>query len=215
VAEGSTRKRLPMETTSRRKFFLAAAAGLLAVPSLLTADDRYDRERERAERDRLERERFERERARDQWERDRAERERAERERAERERAERERAEHDRGRRRERWVKLGERTVGRREEVDVIELHGRERFTAVWFQVEEGALELDKIKITFGNRETFTPETRLIFREGERTPLIDLPNGERGVRDREIVKIGFRYRGLSRREATIVAWGRVFEGDRR
>jgi hypothetical protein len=167
--------------TSRRKFFAAAAAGLLAVPALLSADDRYDRER------------YDRERERERYDRDRYDRDRR-----------------DDYRRRERWVRLGERHVGRREELDIIDLNDKQRYTAVWFQVEEGALELDKIKITFGNKDTFTPATRLVFREGERTAPIELPLG-----DREITRIGFRYRGLSRREATIVAWGRVFDGDRR
>lgn len=166
--------------TSRRKFFAVAAAGLLAVPALVSADDYRDR--------------YDRDRDRDRYERER-----------DRERADRER-ERDRDRRRERWEKLGERHVGRREELDTIDLNDRRRYTAVWFEVPEGALEMDKIKITFGNKDTFSPDTRLLFREGERTPLIDLPGG-----DREITRIGFRYRGVSRREATIVAWGRVYE----
>ena len=153
-----------MEPT-RRTFMAAAVAGLLALPSLVSAqrDDRRD-DRKDDRRD----DRRPAPAAADRWER------------------------------------LGERTVGKREEHDTIELKGKQRFTAVWFEVDRGAIDLDDIRITFGNKESFDPKISLTFREGQKTRLIDLPGD-----DREIVKIDFHYRSVGRGESTIVAWGRV------
>jgi hypothetical protein len=108
-----------------------------------------------------------------------------------------------------RWEKLGERRVGKKEEHDAIELDNKHRFTAVWFEVERGTIDLDDIEITFGNNEKFNPGVKLTFHEGEKTRLIDLPGA-----DREIIKIRFHYRSVGRGEATIVAWGRAAEGHR-
>lgn len=136
---------------TRRAFIAAAATGLIALPSLVSAQREHREEHRDAER----------------------------------------------------WERLGERTVGKKEEHDSIELKNKERYTAIWFEVDRGEIELDDIRVTFGNKESFEPKVHLVFHEGQKTKLIDLPGA-----DREITKIEFHYRSVGHGEAAIVAWGR-------
>lgn len=70
-------------------------------------------------------------------------------------------------------------------------------------------LEIHGIKITFGNGETFSPETRMWFRENSRTAVIDLP-GEK----RFITKIEFDYKNVGHnKHAVIEAWGMPAKAD--
>jgi hypothetical protein len=158
---------------SRRAFMTAAVAGLVALPTLVSAQ-RDNRERDARDR-------------KDDNDRKEPRRDAA-----------------------GRWEKLGERRVGKKEEHDSIDLEDKRRYTAVWFEADRGAVELDDIVVTFGNKETFSPPVKLTLREGEKTRLIDLP-GE----DREITRIRFHYRSVGGRESLISAWGRVAEGGRR
>ena len=103
------------------------------------------------------------------------------------------------------WELLGARRVSFAAERDVIVVGAREGlFNAVRIDVAGGDLELYDVKITFGDGETFSPETRLHFREGTRSRTIDLPGAARVIR-----RIDFTYRSTLRRgRATVQAFGR-------
>lgn len=91
-----------------------------------------------------------------------------------------------------RWTRLGERTVDGRLDRDAIVLEKSEGpFTAVRLDVEGSSVAVFDIKITFGNGETFEPKTRLVFDEGSRSRVIDLPGAER-----HIARIEMRYGNL-------------------
>ncbi|HEX8914468.1 MAG TPA: hypothetical protein VF796_19120 [Humisphaera sp.] len=93
------------------------------------------------------------------------------------------------------WVKLGQIEAGRKEDRDVIEVKGPDRYTALSFRVERGDVEIEDIKVTFADDEKhpFSPDTRLRFREGERSGKIDLPG-----KARAITRIRFLYRSTGR-----------------
>jgi len=103
------------------------------------------------------------------------------------------------------WELLGSRRVSFRAEKDVIRVTAREGlFTAVKLEVEGGNIEMYNVRITFGDGETFSPETRFIFREGSWSRTIDLPGRARVIR-----KIEFWYRSeLKRGRATVRVYGR-------
>jgi len=106
------------------------------------------------------------------------------------------------------WEKLGELAVSKREERDVIDVKASTRFTALSFRVEKGEVEIEDIKVTFDNDKTFSPDTKLIFREGERSRKIDLPGDSRAIKH-----IRFLYRSVGRGEAHIAVYGKI--GDKK
>ena len=87
------------------------------------------------------------------------------------------------------WDHIGMRPVDFQVDHDVIVSAGDGAFRAIRFEVEGGDLEMFDIKLTFGNGETFSPGTRVYFREGSRTRDIDLPGDARIIR-----RIDFFYR---------------------
>jgi len=90
------------------------------------------------------------------------------------------------------WTKLGERWVDGAADHDVIHVGGaRGRYSRVMLKVEHSSLELFDVVVTFGNGETFSPPTRLIFGRGETSRVIDLPGGSRVIR-----RVDFRYANL-------------------
>ena len=104
------------------------------------------------------------------------------------------------------WERLGSRTVEFRSDEDTITVGRNEgRFRAIMFEVANGAVEMDNIRITFGNGGVFSPRTRLVFNEGERSRAIDLPGEARIIRS-----ITFTYRSLRSGEgrATVNVYGR-------
>ena len=103
------------------------------------------------------------------------------------------------------WELLGSRRVNFRAEKDVIGVTAREGlFTAVKLEVEGGNLEMYNVRITFGDGESFSPETRFVFREGSWSRTIDLPGKARIIR-----KIEFWYRSeLKRGRATVRVYGK-------
>jgi hypothetical protein len=103
------------------------------------------------------------------------------------------------------WELLGERRVSFRAEKDVIAVTAREGlFTALKLEVDGGNLEMYNVRITFGDGETFSPETRFVFREGSWSRTIDLPGKARVIR-----KIEFWYRSeLKRGRATVRVYGK-------
>src|SRR5437773_8765474 len=90
------------------------------------------------------------------------------------------------------WDHIGMRAVDFRVDHDVIAATGDGAFRAIRIDVEGGDLEMFDVKLTFGNGETFSPATRLYFREGTRSRMIDLPGDARIIR-----RIDFFYRSAA------------------
>lgn len=105
------------------------------------------------------------------------------------------------------WEHLGVRPVDFRVDHDVVLAGGQGAFRAVRFDVEGGNLEMFDVKITFGNGETFSPNTRLVFDAGAHSRVIDLPGNARIVR-----RIDFFYRSVgglrTGSKATVHVYGR-------
>jgi len=89
------------------------------------------------------------------------------------------------------WEHLGMRRVNFRLDHDVILAASEGRFRSVRIVVAGGDLELFDVKITFGDGETFSPATRLYFKENSRSRTIDLPGAARIIR-----RIDFYYRSV-------------------
>jgi hypothetical protein len=87
------------------------------------------------------------------------------------------------------WAHIGMRPVDFRVDHDVILSAGDGAFRSIRLDVEGGDLEMFDVKVTFGNGETFSPQTRFYFREGTRSRVIDLPGNARILR-----RIDFFYR---------------------
>ena len=104
------------------------------------------------------------------------------------------------------WELLGARRVSFSADRDVIDVGAREGvFNAIRIEVEGGTLEMYNIRLTFGNGDTWSPNTRVVFRQGSWSRLIDLPGPARVIR-----KIEFWYRSRLRRgEATVRVFGRT------
>ena len=106
------------------------------------------------------------------------------------------------------WDLLGSRRVNLAVDRDVIVVGPREgTFDAIRIEVDGGNLEMYNIRLTLGNGDTWSPNTRVLFREGSWSRLIDLP-GARVIR-----KIEFWYRSRVRRgQATVRVFGRTAAG---
>jgi hypothetical protein len=102
------------------------------------------------------------------------------------------------------WEKLGEREAGRKEERDVLEVTSRNRYSALTFKVDEGDVAIEDVKVTFDDDQTFSPDTKLRFREGERSGKIDLPGKSRAIK-----RIRFLYRSTGGKRAVIHVYGKV------
>lgn len=107
------------------------------------------------------------------------------------------------------WQLLGTRRVSRAAERDGIDVGLRDgRFNAIRIDVNEGTVEMYNIRVLFTNGENFSPDTRLVFREVERSRVIDLPGDARGIR-----RIEFAYRNREARgQAVVSVYGREAGG---
>src|ERR671931_2492571 len=93
------------------------------------------------------------------------------------------------------WELLGTRRVSFTLDHDAILVGAREGgFTAIKLDVAGGDLEMYNIRVTFGNRQAFSPNTRLLFRQGSWSRTIDLPGPVRIIR-----RVDFWYRSKLRR----------------
>jgi hypothetical protein len=102
------------------------------------------------------------------------------------------------------WKKLGERVVQGKVDTDVIKPSSKAQFTSIAIFVEKEDVALYDIEIEFGNGETFSPATRLLFKEGSRSRVIDLPG-----KDRVIKKITFKYGNLdAKKHARVEVWAK-------
>lgn len=103
------------------------------------------------------------------------------------------------------WRLLGTKQVGRGAEKDVVDV-GRQdgKFKSIRIDVSEGTIEMYNIRVLFANGEDFSPDTRVVFQENQRSRVIDLP-GEA----REIRRIEFAYRNREPRgQAVVSVYGR-------
>jgi hypothetical protein len=102
------------------------------------------------------------------------------------------------------WVPLGERTVNGRVDHDRIEVGRYEgKFAKLTMVVENSDLELLDFKIVLGDRTEYHPRLSHVFREGQRTRVIDLPPSEAVIRF-----IDIRYGNLpGGGEARVQVWG--------
>ncbi len=103
------------------------------------------------------------------------------------------------------WDLIGTMRVSFAEENDVLQVGpGDGRFNAIRIQVTEGDLEMFNIQVVFGDGSRYSPDTRVSFRQGSRSRLIDLPGGARVIR-----RISFAYRSqVQRGRATVRIYGR-------
>ncbi|KAF0245262.1 MAG: hypothetical protein FD180_1809 [Planctomycetota bacterium] len=88
------------------------------------------------------------------------------------------------------WELLGLRIVDFGADKDTIDVTASEgKFKQIKIDVEQGSVDMWNIKVTFGNDEHFSPETRIEFRQGSMSRTIDLPGEARVIR-----KIEFWYK---------------------
>lgn len=106
------------------------------------------------------------------------------------------------------WEKLGvkEAAVSRKDERDLFEVTSRYRFTALSFRVDKGDVAIEDIKVTFDDDTSFSPTTKLVFKEGERSGKIDLPGRSRAVK-----RVRFLYRTIGQHAAIVHLYGKVGE----
>lgn len=102
------------------------------------------------------------------------------------------------------WVKLGEREVNGRVDRDRIDVGRYEgRFTKLTLAVEHSDLELLDLEVVFANNQKLHPDVRHVFRENQRTRVIDLPGDERVIKT-----INLRYKNLrGGGNARVEVWG--------
>jgi len=103
------------------------------------------------------------------------------------------------------WEKLGERNVDGKVDRDTIAVGRADgRFSAIQIKVEHSALEMFDVVVHFGDGTSFSPPTRLVFRNGETSRVIDLPGDKRVIK-----KIDFKYGNLpGGGRAQVELWGK-------
>lgn len=102
------------------------------------------------------------------------------------------------------WVPLGERTVNGRFDRDRIPVgHQEGKFSKLTMVVEDSDLELIDFKIVFGDRTEYHPTINQVFREGQRTRVIDLPPSESVIQHIDIKYKNLRGGG----DARVQIWG--------
>ena len=80
-------------------------------------------------------------------------------------------------------VLLGERVVNFKADHDTIAVGSYEgTFRSLFFRVERNDIELFNLVIVYGNGDKQRLETRLIFKEGSRSRLIDFAGGKRRIK---------------------------------
>ncbi|HYW85073.1 MAG TPA: hypothetical protein VFB30_17560 [Spirochaetia bacterium] len=103
-------------------------------------------------------------------------------------------------------VLLGERVVNFKADHDTIAVGNYEgSFRSLFFKVEKNDVELFNLVIIYGNGDKQRLETRLIFKEGSRSRLIDFDGGKRRIRT-----ISFTYKTVGNWEdgrARVVVYG--------
>ncbi len=104
------------------------------------------------------------------------------------------------------WEMLGRQEVDFKNDHDRNDVGRKEgRFKQLEIRVEGAPVEINKMVVTFGNNETFSPELRHRFEEKSTSRVIDLPGDRRTIK-----RIDFNYRSINRREgkATVAVYAR-------
>jgi len=104
------------------------------------------------------------------------------------------------------WQTLGEKKVNLSLESDVMKVGANEgRFTTLKFKVEDQAIFLLRIKVTYGNGESDLKVIKQRINEGSESKLIDLPGNKRVIKS-----IRFFYKSAKRAttRAKIIALGK-------
>jgi len=103
-----------------------------------------------------------------------------------------------------RWEALGTRVVDFGADKDTIHAGLQGRFVAIAFEIDSGNVDMYNIRVNFGDDSHFSPTTRVEFKQGSRSRVIDLPGDARIIKS-----IEFWYRSeLRRGRGTITAFGR-------
>ena len=89
------------------------------------------------------------------------------------------------------WMKLGEKTVNGGVDQDTIRVRGTGKFDQLTLVVTDSDLDLKDLTLQFGDGQTWSPKVAHMFREGQRSRVIDLPG-----KDRKIAKILMTYANL-------------------
>ncbi len=90
------------------------------------------------------------------------------------------------------WNKLGQRWVDGTHDRDVIPVGARDgAYRRIMIVVDNSALEMHDVVVTFGDGSSFSPRTRHVFAANTRSHVIDLPGDRRTIRSVE-----FRYGNL-------------------
>ena len=104
-----------------------------------------------------------------------------------------------RGRRAD-WDRLGTVAAQRELDRDVIDLGKRgARYSALMFRVERGDIVLEDLKITYQDDSVYSPDLKMVFREGERSCVIDMPPDAGKIK-----RIRFLYRSAGRHHDAVV-----------
>ena len=81
------------------------------------------------------------------------------------------------------WQKLGERTVNGKADHDRITVGKyKGRFSKMSLVVYDSDLELLDLEVKFAKGEPWHPDVRHVFKEGERSRVIDFPGDERSIK---------------------------------
>ncbi len=93
------------------------------------------------------------------------------------------------------FTPLGSREVTFRGDHDTIMVTAREgAFRALRLHVSGSPLNMGRVKVTFGNGQSFAPPLKHVFRQGAWTRRIDLPGKGRVIR-----KVEFWYRSVGKK----------------
>jgi hypothetical protein len=106
------------------------------------------------------------------------------------------------------WELLGEEKVNFVRDKDEIDVNSRNQFTAIRFKVEERAIRLHDLKITYQNGDQLTPAVDIEIPAGESSRIIDL-----AADGKYIDKIEFSYRttgNLLKGRAKVLVLGRRY-----
>ncbi|CAN5717607.1 hypothetical protein BH11MYX2_BH11MYX2_24910 [soil metagenome] len=81
------------------------------------------------------------------------------------------------------WTKLGERTVNGKNDHDKITVgRYKGKFSKMTVVVYDSDLELNDLEVKFAKGEPWHPEVKHVFKEGERSHVIDFPGDERTLK---------------------------------
>jgi hypothetical protein len=90
------------------------------------------------------------------------------------------------------WTFLGEKRVDGWSDKDTIKVPRQfGRFSKLVVVVEDSDLELDDFVVNYGRGQKFQPQLNQVFRDGQRSRVIDLPDVAQGIK-----QIHIRYRNL-------------------